>query len=251
MKAPQLADVDLGLSLSRREYEERLEAAQLRLLFLQRHLHEHKRRAILAFEGWDAAGKGGAIRRISEKLDPRGMRVHAIGAPEARELGHHYLHRFWDRMPGPSRIAVFDRSWYGRVLVERVEGLCTPAEWKRAFREIREFERMLVDDGVPVLKFFLHISKREQLRRFQEREEDAFKRWKITPEDWRNRKKWRAYRTATDEMLERTHTREAPWHVIAGENKRHARIAVLETTLRQLGRALDVDTRKLPEGWHT
>ncbi len=247
--APSLADVDLDVSLGREAYERRLARGQLRLLYLQRHLLETGNRAVFVFEGWDAAGKGGAIRRLTEKLDPRSVRVHPIGAPDLLDHGRHYLHRFWARLPRAGRLVIFDRSWYGRVLVERVERLCTPAEWQRAYAEIEDFEQLLIHDGVPILKFFLHISKREQLKRFREREKDPFKRWKITPDDWRNREKWAAYRKATDEMLARTHTRLSPWHVVAGESKKHARIQVIETTIERLGHAFGVDTERLPPAW--
>jgi polyphosphate kinase 2 (PPK2 family) len=227
MKKLRLKGVDLSQEMKDKDdYEKALAKAQLRLLRLQQHHYQAKRRAIVVFEGWDAAGKGGAIRRLTEKLDPRGLRVWPIGAPEPAEQAKHYLYRFWQKLPPPQTWSIFDRSWYGRVLVERVEKLCTPDEWKRAYGEINEFEKMLVDDGAVVVKLFLHISKKEQLRRFHEREHNPYKRWKITDDDWRNRKKWSKYERAIDDMFEETHTRYAPWTAIAGERKWYARVSV-------------------------
>jgi polyphosphate kinase 2 (PPK2 family) len=247
--ALRLAQVDLDARIRDKDaYEHRLVRAQLQLLLIQRHLYEHDREAVLVFEGWDAAGKGGAIRRLVERLDPRGFAVHPIGAPTAVEKGVHYLQRFWARMPGPRTLAIFDRSWYGRVLVERVEKLARTRDWKRAYDEINAFERLLTGDGVPVVKFFLHISKKEQLRRFEEREANPFKRWKISAEDWRNRRRWRDYEQATDDMLRRTSTHHAPWTLIAAEHKWHARVAVCEQTVRQLARRFGISP-KLPKGW--
>ncbi|MBI1853001.1 MAG: UDP-galactose-lipid carrier transferase [Planctomycetes bacterium] len=213
---------------SKDEYERALMPWQLRVLTIQQEMITTGRRVIGVFEGWDAAGKGGTIKRLTEKLDPRHFRVHGIGAPAADERTHNYLWRFWVRMPESGQITLFDRSWYGRVLVERVEGFAKKREWKRAFHEINEFEKVLVDDGVPVVKFFLHISKTEQLARFRERESSAFKSWKIGPDDWRNRKKWSAYLDATDEMFEKTDTAHAPWHLVEAEYKWWARVKVVK-----------------------
>lgn len=245
-----LSEVDLGQRLSGEEYQERLADAQLRLLYLQRQIHQQKRRAILLFEGWDAAGKGGAIRRITERLDPRGFNVHPIGAPDAHELTRSYLYRFWTRLPESGQIAIFDRSWYGRVLVERVEELASKKEWKRAYEEINGFERLLVNEGVPIVKFFLHISHDEQRKRFEDRQKDPFKHWKITEEDWRNRNRWDEYEAATEDMLEKTDTKEAPWHVIAAEQKRFARVQVAEVALKELSKRLELPVDPLPEGWN-
>ena len=247
--ALKLAGIDLGSKLvDKDEYEARLRRAQLQLLLIQRHIYQNKREAILIFEGWDAAGKGGSIRRLCERLDPRGYVVHPISAPTHDEKHVHYLQRFWQRMPGPGRIAIFDRSWYGRVLVERVEGLARKAAWKRAYDEINAFEKMLVDDGVPVLKFFMHISKKEQLKRFTEREKNPFKNWKITAEDYRNREKWDEYEKAIDAMFRKTSTRHAPWSAIAANRKWHARVMVCEQAVNRLSEFLDCKT-KLPKGW--
>lgn len=227
MKPQRLRDVDLSQTMPDKEaYERALAHAQLRLLRLQQSHYHEKRRAIVVLEGWDAAGKGGAIRRLTEKVDPRGLQVWPIGPPTNEDQARHYLYRFWKKLPPPGTWAIFDRSWYGRVLVERVEKLCSPSEWKRAYVEINEFERMLADDGVVIAKVFLHISKKEQLVRFHEREKNPYKRWKITGDDWRNRKKWSHYEKAIDDMFHETNTRRAPWNLIAGERKWFARVSV-------------------------
>ncbi len=227
MKILRLRDIDLSQEMADKEaYEKALAKEQLRLLRLQQRHYQHERRAIIVLEGWDAAGKGGAIRRLTEKLDPRGVHVWPISAPTADEQGRHYLYRFWKKLPAPRTWALFDRSWYGRVLVERVEHFCTKEEWRRAYDEINEFEKMLFDDGAVVVKLFLHISKEEQLRRFHEREKNPYKHWKITKDDWRNRKRWNKYERALDDMFERTTTKHAPWQPIAGERKWFARVAV-------------------------
>jgi polyphosphate kinase 2 (PPK2 family) len=239
MKTPRLAAVDLSEEMPDKDaYEKHLAKAQLRLLRLQQHHYHQHGRAVIVFEGWDAAGKGGAIRRLTEKLDPRGVHVWPIGPPRPDEQSRHYLYRFWQKLPEPRTWAVFDRSWYGRVLVERVERLIEREAWERAYGEINEFEKMLVDDGVTVVKIFLHISKKEQLRRFHEREENPYKRWKITDDDWRNRKKWNKYETAIDEMFEETTTRHAPWTLIAGEHKWYARVSVCRAIADALEAAL-------------
>jgi polyphosphate kinase 2 (PPK2 family) len=230
VKKPRLEDVDLSKEMRDKDaYETALAKVQLRLLRLQQHHYHHERRAVIVFEGWDAAGKGGAIRRLTEKLDPRGFRVWPIGAPTPDEQAKHYLYRFWQKLPEPKTWAIFDRSWYGRVLVERVERFAKREAWERAYEEINEFEKMLVDDGAIVVKIFVHISKKEQLRRFHEREENPYKRWKITDDDWRNRKKWKKYERAIDDMFEHTSTRYAPWSPIAGERKWYARVSVCKT----------------------
>ena len=216
------------------DYEDRLSRYQLRLLRLQQTMYLKKRRAVVAFEGWDAAGKGGAIRRITEKLDPRGFKVYPIAAPRPDEQGRHYLWRFWQRLPVPGELAIFDRTWYGRVLVERVEGFATKKEWQRAYDEINQFEKELNDDGCPIIKIFLHITKKEQLRRFEEREKNPYKNWKITKEDWRNRRKWKEYERAIDDMFERTDTGIAPWVVIPGNHKWYARTEALKRVVTAL-----------------
>lgn len=230
-----LSSLDLNKKYGdKKEYKRCLEEYQLRLLRLQYLLHEKGIPLILVFEGWDAAGKGGVIKRFTEKLDPRGYQVHSIGAPNEIEKNYHYLWRFWNRLPQKGRIAVFDRSWYGRVLVERVEAFAKPKEWKRAYEEINQFEKALTADGAIILKFWLHISKDEQLKRFKERENNPFKKWKITEEDYRNREKWEDYVPAIEEMIEKTHQDDAPWYIIEAEYKWYARVNVLKSIVEFL-----------------
>jgi AMP-polyphosphate phosphotransferase len=223
----------------KKSYEEQLAKLQLRLLTAELELRESKKSIVIAFEGWDAAGKGGAVKRLTERLDPRAFGVHAIGAPTDEERKHHYLWRFWTRLPPRGRWALFDRTWYGRVLVERVEGFAKKKEWKRAYREINEFERMLVDDGTVLVKIFLAITKEEQAKRFDEREKNPYKRWKIGPEDWRNREHWDQYVEAAEEMFAETSTAHAPWKVLGADKKWHARVAVLEHVLERIVGAAD------------
>ena len=232
---PRLRDVDLTAKLADKdEYKSRLEEVRLGLLALQQRAHEKHERAIFLFEGWDASGKGGAIKRVTACLDPRGFQVHAIGAPKPEEQGRHYLYRFFQRLPAPGQWTIFDRSWYGRVLVERVEKLADKDAWKRAYEEIKFFERMLTDDGCKLVKIFLHIDEKEQLERFRAREKDPHKRWKITDEDWRNRKHWKRYEEAIDDMFAHTTTEHAPWHVIAGNYKWYARVRTGEILIDSL-----------------
>jgi polyphosphate kinase 2 (PPK2 family) len=189
---------------------------------------------VVVFEGCDAAGKGGTIRRVTSALDARAYRIVSISAPSLEEQAFPYLWRFWRELPKRGQITIFDRSWYGRVMVERIEGFCSELEWRRAYSEINDFEEQLQGAGVVVVKFWLQISKGEQLRRFRAREQTAFKRFKITPEDWRNRRKWHAYQTALGDMVARTSTDIAPWTLVAAEDKNHARIRVLQTLCRRL-----------------
>ena len=220
------------------DYKKKLKEAQLRLLSRQRLLTDAKNSVIIVVEGPDAAGKGGAIKRVVEKLDPRLLKVHSIVKPTAEEYQHHYLWRFWNKLPPYGQIVIFDRSWYGRVLVERVEKFCTEVEWRRAYREINEFERQLVDDGAIVLKFFLFISKEEQLRRFRARESDPYKHWKISDEDWRNRRHWKENVEAAEEMLEQTSTEAAPWHVIGANYKWFTRVKIVRTIADALDKSV-------------
>lgn len=214
--------------------ESRVKELQLRMLRIQQGVWHQRRRAVLVFEGFDAAGKGGTIRRLVEPLDPRGFHVHPIGPPTADDQGKHYLYRFWTKLPSPGTIAIFDRSWYGRVLVERVEGLTPKDRWKQAYREIREFEKTLEDDGVDIIKIFLAISKDEQLRRFEERLADPYKQWKLTPGDVESRRKWNAYVDAVDDMLRETSTSRSPWSLVPANCKHYAR----EEALREVTKAL-------------
>lgn len=225
-----LDKVDLSLKIeNKKKYEQMLKELQIRLITLQKALMEENIGCIIVFEGWDAAGKGGAIKRITERLDPRGYKVHATAAPSSEEKKYHYLRRFWTRIPKYGKISIFDRSWYGRVLVERVEKFANNNEWSRAYDEINAFERMLVEEQYLIIKFWFHISKEEQLKRFRERETNPLKSWKITSEDWRNREKWDEYLTCAEEMLMKTHTSTAPWTIIEGEDKKFARLKCLQT----------------------
>jgi polyphosphate:AMP phosphotransferase len=224
-----LEALDLEARLDYDDYRERRRKAQARLSRAWSRASEEGRSAVLVFEGWDAAGKGGVIRRITQALDARDYRVVPIAAPTPEELAHHYLWRFWRQLPGPGRLLVFDRSWYGRVLVERVEGLTPTASWQRAYGEINDFEEQIAEHGMALLKFWLHIDPDEQMRRFQAREQTPYKKYKITDDDYRNRSRWDDYVGAVDEMVERTGTTLAPWHLVPANDKRWARVQVLET----------------------
>ena len=230
--------VDLSGRLTDDEYEARLSAAQRKLLELRLHIGGHLESPaigpglLVVFEGSDAGGKGGAIKRIVEPLDPRHYRVSTFAKPSFDEKRKHFLWRFWKEVPGLGGMALFDRSWYGRVLVERVEGYATREQWKRAYEEIVQFERSLVLEGVIIVKFWVQISHEEQLRRFQSRQKDPVRRWKLTAEDWRNRDKTEQYEAAIDEMFSRTNHELAPWHIVSGEQKKWARVTVLETLNR-------------------
>ncbi len=230
----QLDVLDLTSSLDAADYSRRLERAQVRLLEQSQRKAFRDRALMVAFEGHDAAGKGGAIRRVTAALDPRQYRVYSVAAPTDEERGRPYLWRFWRHVPRQGRIAIFDRTWYGRVLVERVEGLAAPAEWGRAFGEINDFEEDLSRAGIVLVKFWLAISKEEQLRRFEARAETEYKRFKITPEDWRNREKWDLYHDAIGDMLDRTSTSHAPWTLVEAEDKRWSRVRVLEMLVERL-----------------
>ena len=220
------------------DYEKAMDRFGKKLHEMHYEAYKKKIPVLILFEGWDAAGKGGAIKRLVQHLDPRGYEVVPVAAPNDTEKSHHYLWRFWQAVPAAGRISIFDRTWYGRVLVERVEGFCQETEWRRAYREINEFEQQLTNYGAVVVKFWLHIDKDEQLRRFREREDTPEKRWKITDEDWRNREKWDAYKVAVDEMLFRTSTRKAPWTVVAANSKEYARWLVLKTVTEAIDSAL-------------
>jgi polyphosphate kinase 2 (PPK2 family) len=223
--------------ISEDDYKQKLKEQQLKLLKLQRQLSATKHSLVVVFEGPDAAGKGGAIKRLVERLDPRLARVYSIIKPTAEEYQHHYMWRFWNKLAPYGQTTVLDRSWYGRVLVERVEGFATDAEWKRAYQEINDFERQLADDRAIIIKFYLHISKDEQLVRFKRREADPYKHWKISDEDWRNRKKWDQHNEAAQEMFEKTSTDFAPWHVVPANYKWFARLKVVKTVADRLEKA--------------
>lgn len=231
----RLDTLDQEHSISERDYKTQLKEAQLHLIKLQLKLAENRKHSlVIVAEGPDAAGKGGAIKRLVEKLDPRTIRVYSTIKPTEQEHSLHYLWRFWTRLPPRGQGAIFDRSWYGRVLVERVEGFATKDEWSRAYREINDFERVLIDDGTVILKFYFHITKEEQLARFKRREADPYKSWKITDEDWRNRRNWDEHNAAAEEMFERTSTPAAPWHLIPGNYKWFARLEMLRTTIKAI-----------------
>jgi len=237
----RLADIDLDRKLKdEATYQRKLKALQLEILVIQQAYRRQGRRAVVALEGWDTAGKGGLIRRLSTRLDPRHCRVWPIGPPTKDEQGRHYLYRFWQKLPLPGTLAIFDRTWYGRVLVERVEGLVAKADWRRAYDEINEFEAMLVEDGVRLVKLFLHISLQAQLDRFRERLAVPYKRWKLTADDLRNRRHWAAYEHAIDDMFERTSTKAAPWHGVACEFKWYGRVECLKIICRALRRDVDL-----------
>jgi PPK2 family polyphosphate:nucleotide phosphotransferase len=230
---PKLSAVDLSPELDPKVYKQAKDAVSLSLLRARLDLLAHQVPVVLVFEGWDASGKGGTIHRLIDKFDPRSYNVHSIAAPSQEELDHHYLWRFWNKLPARGRIAVFDRSWYGRVLVERVEGYAKGEEWKRAFDEINQFEQLLVADGTLVIKFFMHISKHEQKRRFEARADNPLKSWKLNDEDYRNRARWDDYVEAIDDMFARTHTAYAPWFVIPANDKRYARMTVQQICIER------------------
>lgn len=234
-----LETLDLTHKLERAEYIRQLARRQIQLRELGFQVYQQKRPVVLVFEGWDAAGKGGVIKRITEKLDPRGFVVYPISAPHGEDKSKHYLYRFWRRLPERGAIAIFDRSWYGRVLVERVEGFAKESEWKRAFKEINAFERQLDDFNTIVVKFWLHISREEQLNRFEERQRIGYKAWKLTDEDWRNREKWGAYEDAAEEMLVKTSTTLAPWTLVEANDKYWARVKVLSRLVEVLSKELN------------
>jgi len=247
-----LEKVDLSKSLPREEYEAKLIAYQIQLHTLGYELYMRKRSLIVVYEGWDAAGKGGNIKRVTERLDPRGYEVFPIAAPSGEDKTHQYLWRFWRRLkpPNEKQILIFDRSWYGRVLVERVEGFCHEVEWRRAYQEINEFERQLVDRGAIVMKFWMHISKDEQIRRFEERQNDPYRAWKLTEEDWRNREKWDDYTRAVEDMLIKTSTLSSPWTVVEGNDKYYARVRTLSTLVDTVSKELGIKPPKV-EGEET
>jgi AMP-polyphosphate phosphotransferase len=249
----RLDEVDLSLKLSRKEQERLLALHGTRLAQLRLTLGglagsgELGPPLCVLFEGWDASGKGGAIKRLVGPLDARHVRVKQFAAPSPDEKRHHYLHRFVSALPGWGGMAVLDRTWYGRVLVERVEGFATQEQWQRAYREIDEFERMLVDDGMIIVKLFLHISPEEQLKRFERRRQDPLKAWKLTDEDWRNRDKRPAYEAALEDMFERTGTERAPWRIVPGESKRYARVHVMEEVIAAIEESCAQQGFPLPE----
>ena len=236
-----LEEVDLSLNISKKDYKNKIDKLQEKIKLLAYDLYRAKIPTILVFEGWDAAGKGGNIKRLTRSIDPRGYEVIPIAAPDETEHKYHYLWRFWKHFPKSGHMTIFDRSWYGRVMVERVEGFANTSEWMRAYDEINSMEAHLKSYNAIILKFFIHIDKEEQLRRFKAREENPDKTYKITDEDWRNREKWDSYNEANNEMIYKTNTNNAPWYVVPGNSKKYARIFVLEKVIEEMETALKND----------
>lgn len=241
VQVPELHEVDLSKSLTDEEYEKKLKKYQDKLFKLQNLCYQKKIPVIICYEGWDAAGKGGNIKRLAASLDPRGYEVHPIAAPEPSELARHYLWRFWTRLGKDGHFTIFDRTWYGRVMVEPIEKLTPEDRVNMAYREINEFESQLHDWGAEIIKFWVNIDKEEQYRRFKERENTPEKRWKITDEDWRNREKWDIYETYVDRMTRLTSTDIAPWTILEGNDKKYARIKALKTIVKRLEKRLEED----------
>ena len=237
LKMPRLSEVDLSPCIDEEEYSRELKRLQSRLAELHNIIYRKKIPVILCYEGWDAAGKGGNIRRIARPLDPRGFDVMPIASPEPHELARQYLWRFWTRLPRSGHICIFDRTWYGRVMVERLEGFCSEDDWKCAYNEMNEFERQLTDWGAVVIKFWIHLDPDTQLQRFTDRQNTPEKQWKLTEEDWRNREKWSEYEEAIDEMLRKTSTENAPWYIIESNDKKYARIKTLKIVTEALEKA--------------
>jgi polyphosphate kinase 2 (PPK2 family) len=244
-RRPRLAEIVEHPKMDFADYERRLTSLQGVLQLIQQAYLGTSERAIIVLEGWDTAGKGGVVRRLGWALDPRSFKVNPIASPDEHERAQHYLQRFWRRLPEKGQIVAFDRSWYGRVLVERVEGFATEKEWRRAYREINEFERVLVDSGVRLVKLFLHITPEEQMRRFRNRLIDPVKRWKLSYEDFRNRSHWAEYETAIEDMMAETSTKHAPWHLIPANNKPFGRIAAFRILAGRLGKDVSLEPRPI------
>ena len=236
---PKLADVDLSVSIEKDAYKAELKELQEKIARLHNVIYRKRIPFVICYEGWDAAGKGGNIRRLAYPLDPRGFDVYPIASPEPHEKARHYLWRFWTRLPRSGHFAIFDRTWYGRVMVERIEGFCEESDWQRAYNEMNEFEEELHEWGAVILKFWIHIDRDTQLERFTARQNTPEKQWKITEEDWRNREKWPLYEQAVTDMLEKTSTEYAPWYIIESNDKLYARIKVLRIVAEAMERAID------------
>ena len=234
VQMPKLNEIALDVSIDDEKYNKELKELQAELADLHNYIYHKKIPVVIAYEGWDAAGKGGNIKRLTSALDPRGFEVHPIASPEPAEKNRHYLWRFWKRLPKDGHIAVFDRTWYGRVMVERLEGFCSENDWQRAYNEINEFEKELTDWGAIVIKFWVQIDKDTQLKRFTDRQNTPEKQWKITDEDWRNREKWDMYEDAVNEMIQKTSTEFAPWHILESNDKHYARIKALKTVINAI-----------------
>jgi AMP-polyphosphate phosphotransferase len=245
VRRPVVAKITKHPTIGFANYERRLDSMQSVMQSIQQAYLRTRERAVVVLEGWDTAGKGGIVRRLGWALDPRSFKVYPIAAPLSHERGRHYLQRFWEKLPDPGQIVVFDRSWYGRVLVERVEGFASTREWQRGYEEINEFERMMVADGIRIAKIFLHISPAEQLRRFKERLSNPLKRWKLSYEDFRNRSRWAEYEAATEDMMRKTSPKWAPWYLIPANDKLYGRLAAFTILIEVLGRGLSLKPRPL------
>jgi AMP-polyphosphate phosphotransferase len=244
-KRPALAKITKHPAVRLADYERRLQSMQSVMQSIQQAYLATGQRAVIVLEGWDTAGKGGVVRRLGWALDPRSFKVYPIAAPSSHERGRHYLQRFWEKLPDPGQIVVFDRSWYGRVLVERVEGLASKREWHRSYDEINEFERMMVADGIRIVKCFLHITPAEQIRRFKDRVTNPLKRWKLSYEDFRNRSRWADYEVAIEDMMEKTSRTLAPWYLIPANDKPYGRLAVFTILIEVLGKGQSLKPRPL------
>ena len=244
-RRPTLSKITKHPAVDFADYERRLERMQSIMQSIQQAYLGTRERAVVVLEGWDTAGKGGIVRRLGWALDPRSFKVYPIAAPLSHERGRHYLQRFWEKLPDPGQIVVFDRSWYGRVLVERVEGFAGKREWRRGYDEINEFEGMMVADGIRIAKCFLHITPGEQVRRFKDRVANPLKRWKLSYDDFRNRSHWTDYETAIEDMMERTSSKRAPWYLIPANDKPYGRLATFTVLIEVLGKGLRMKPRPL------
>jgi polyphosphate kinase 2 (PPK2 family) len=244
-KRPRLGSITKHRKVEFADYERRLASMQTAIQAIQQAYLGTRERAVVVLEGWDTAGKGGIVRRLGWALDPRSFKVHPISAPSSHERGKHYLQRFWEKLPEHGQIVVFDRSWYGRVLVERVEGFATTREWQRAYEEINQFERVLVEDGIRIIKIFLHISSGEQIRRFKDRLTNPLKRWKLSYEDFRNRERWADYEVAIEDMMEQTSTKRAPWYLVPTNDKPFGRVAAFKILIARLGKGVSLKPKPL------
>jgi AMP-polyphosphate phosphotransferase len=244
-RRPQLGTITKHKKFEFADYERRLSSMQSILQAVQQAYLGTRERAVIVLEGWDTAGKGGVVRRLGWALDPRSFKVHPISAPSSDERGKHYLQRFWEKLPEHGQIVVFDRSWYGRVLVERVEGFATKREWKRGYEEINQFERLMAEDGIRIAKIFLHISPGEQIRRFKDRVNNPLKRWKLSYEDFRNRERWADYEVAIADMMAKTSTKLAPWYLVPANDKLFGRIATFKILVDRLGEGVNLKPRPL------
>jgi AMP-polyphosphate phosphotransferase len=244
-RRPRLATITKHPKVDIADYDRRLQSMQSTMQAIQQAYLGTRERAVVVLEGWDTAGKGGIVRRLGWAMDPRSFKVYPIAAPLPQERGRHYLQRFWEKLPEPGQVVVFDRSWYGRVLVERVEGFARKREWQRAYDEINQFERMMIADGIRIAKFFLHITPAEQVRRFKDRLTNPLKRWKLSYEDFRNRSRWADYELAIEDMLEKTSAKHAPWFLIPANDKPYGRLAVFTILIDLLGKRLRLKPRPL------